>query len=132
MYVEDQPPYLNAAAAGVTAMAPLELFRALKDTECGLGRAPAERFGPREIDLDLIAYGSARYVFLSHGKEILSVPHPKVAERRFVLQPLFDIAPNSTLPGLGAVAELLAAAEAQRSDVRLLEDAFLSLPGGRP
>ncbi|MCW5941139.1 MAG: 2-amino-4-hydroxy-6-hydroxymethyldihydropteridine diphosphokinase [Fimbriimonadaceae bacterium] len=105
MYVEDQPPYLNAAVTGETDLGPLALIAFLKSTEHRIGRTPHQRFGPREIDLDLIAYGRLR--IRSRGSIPLHVPHPRLPERRFVLEPLAEIAPGLGLPGLGSVSELL-------------------------
>lgn len=104
MYVADQPAFLNGAAIGMTDLDPLSLIRLLKGIEQAVGRTPRQRNGPREIDLDLISYGSVR--LRSPGPPPLQVPHPLVAERRFVLEPLFELDPDFVLPGLGSVAEL--------------------------
>jgi len=90
-----------------------------------IGRAPRERNGPREIDLDLVAYGRLSYQFTEGGTLRLTVPHPSVAERRFVLQPLSDIGPNMLIPGVGVVSELLGRTEPQRDHVITLSDALL-------
>lgn len=105
MYVENQPPYLNAAVIGDTPLGPLALIAFLKSVEREVGRSPRARFGPREIDLDLIAYGRLR--IRSRGSLPLQVPHPRLPERRFVLEPLGEIAPGLCLPGLGTVSDLL-------------------------
>jgi 7,8-dihydro-6-hydroxymethylpterin-pyrophosphokinase len=114
-----------------TDAGPLRLLNTLKAIERRLGRTPAERYGPRELDLDLLTYGPLRYRHVADGRTVLVVPHPRTPERRFVLQPLFDIAPDMELPGLGAVSSLLFATEAQLESVRLFDDAVLSLPGTR-
>lgn len=106
MYVEQQPPYLNAAAVGETVLGPLALIAFLKSVEREVGRSPCARFGPREMDLDLIAYGNLR--IRSRGSLPLEVPHPRLPERRFVLEPLNEVAPDLCLPGLGTVSQLLA------------------------
>lgn len=106
MYVTDQPSFLNGVAVGETELGPLALLDVLKGLERSIGRTPAERYGPREIDLDLIAYGSLRLA--SHRDRDLLVPHPKLIERAFVLQPLADVAPELNLPGLGTAHELAA------------------------
>jgi len=103
MYVVDQPTYLNGAALGFTSLGPLALLRKLKEIEAVVGRKPTVRYGPREIDLDLLAYG--RVQFRSPGR--LEVPHPRTPERSFVLIPLAELDSELYLPGLGIVGELL-------------------------
>lgn len=127
MYVEDQPPFLNAALRLDTALSPMALLRALKCVEQEVGRLKRERFGPREIDLDLIAYGRLEYRYWADGVEVLRLPHPRAGERRFVLQPLHDLDPELSLPGIGRVADLLEATSSQSSSVQVCEDAALSL-----
>jgi 2-amino-4-hydroxy-6-hydroxymethyldihydropteridine diphosphokinase len=127
MYVQDQPDFLNAALIGHTDLGPLELLRALKEIEAHEGRGESARFGPRELDLDLIGYGRLRYHCSILGRTVLEVPHPKLAERRFVLAPLAEIAPDLELPGMGNVCELLAATDGQSTAVKILSDAVLSI-----
>jgi 2-amino-4-hydroxy-6-hydroxymethyldihydropteridine diphosphokinase len=128
MYVEDQPAFLNAALIGRTSLGPRAILKTLKELEQQIGRRRRELNGPREIDLDLIAYGRLSY-FYFEGKEVrLAVPHPKVGDRRFVLQPLSDIAPNFLLPGIGIVETLLNQTESQRNSVKKLEHALLPVP----
>lgn len=91
MYVTDQPAFLNGAALASTDLGPLEVMRVLKRIEAEVGRLPRERYGPREIDIDLVAYGCAKYEFRDGEKLVLTVPHPKTAEREFVLQPLAEL-----------------------------------------
>lgn len=129
MYVADQPAFLNAAALGWTALGPLALLNRLKETEEKVGRAVREQYGPREIDLDLIAFGHLNLV--SNGTRRLQVPHPRTSERRFVLGPLAEIAPELVLPGLGRTHELLEATNAQAQDVKRISDAVLSLRRNR-
>lgn len=131
MYVLNQPAFLNAAALYRTDKGPLEVLAVLKRIEKDLGRTPRVRNGPRELDLDLLAFGRAQLRSERNGKTVLQVPHPRIPERRFVLQPLAEIAPDLVLPGLGRIKDLLAATESQAQDVRLLEDADLSLSGAR-
>ena len=99
-----QPDFVNAAAGLVTQLSAQELLEELKAIEAAMGR-PAERvrWGPRVVDLDLLAYGSVRSV-----DPQLTLPHPGIVERNFVLYPLAEIAPDLELPGLGRVAELKA------------------------
>ena len=102
--VVDQPAFLNGAVAIDTTLAPRELLDVLLATERALGRVRAERWGPRTIDLDLLVYGDE--VVDEPG---LRVPHPRLAERRFVLEPLADLDPALEIPGLGSVAAARAA-----------------------
>ena len=105
-YVTDQPRFLNAALRGRTALDPPALLALLKRIERDLGRAPAARYGPRVIDLDILLYGDR-----SIATEALTVPHPRMAERPFVLVPLAEIAPELTPPGwattVGALAQVV-------------------------
>ena len=97
------PPFLNAAAELLTDLPPHELLRELLAIEGQLGRVRAERWGPRTIDLDLLLYGD--WVIESPD---LTVPHPLMHARRFVLQPLAEIAPGAVHPIRSAtVAKLL-------------------------
>lgn len=99
-----QPAYLNAAASLRTDLAPPELLAALLDVERRAGRVRAERWGPRTLDLDLLAYGG-----LTLDAPGLSVPHPRLFERAFVLVPLNEIAPDWRHPVTGqSVREALA------------------------
>lgn len=102
--VKDQPRFLNAVLIGYWRGSPSELFHFLKSVEAKLGRKRRERFGPREIDLDLIAFGEQVY-----RDTRISVPHYAMAERDFVLQPFSEVWPEWRHPQLGlTVAELLA------------------------
>jgi 2-amino-4-hydroxy-6-hydroxymethyldihydropteridine diphosphokinase len=101
--VVDQPRFLNGAVAVDTALTPRDLLAALLDVERGLGRVrEGERWGPRTIDLDLLLYGNL--VVDEHG---LRVPHPRLHERRFALEPLAELDPELEIPGRGRVSELL-------------------------
>jgi 2-amino-4-hydroxy-6-hydroxymethyldihydropteridine diphosphokinase len=101
--ITDQPQFLNGVAALETELAPRALLDVLLAVERRLGRERKERWGPRTIDLDLLLYGDE--VIDERG---LTVPHPRLGERRFVLEPLADLAPTLVVPGLGGVEELLA------------------------
>ena len=101
--VTDQPQFLNGVAALDTELAPRELLDHLLAVERRLGRERKERWGPRTIDLDLLLYGNE--VIDEDG---LKIPHPRLHERRFVLEPLADLAPQLVVPGLGGVEDLLA------------------------
>ncbi|MGH3010941.1 MAG: 2-amino-4-hydroxy-6-hydroxymethyldihydropteridine diphosphokinase [Gaiellaceae bacterium] len=100
----DQPPFLNGAALVDTELAPRELLERLLAVERELGRTRAEspRYGPRTIDLDLLLYGD-----LSVDEPGLAVPHPRLAERRFALEPLHELDPELRLPDGRAVRDLL-------------------------
>ena len=102
--VVDQPPFLNGAVAIDTTLAPRELLDVLLETERALGRVRAEPWGPRTIDLDLLVYGDE--VVDEPG---LRVPHPRLGERQFALEPLADLDPALEIPGLGSVAAARAA-----------------------
>ena len=101
--VLEQPPFVNAAVQVDTALSPYALLDALLDIEWHAGRVRAERNGPRTLDLDLL---HVEGVQLDDAR--LTLPHPRMAERAFVLLPLNDLAPALELPGQGVVAELLA------------------------
>ncbi|KLD63617.1 2-amino-4-hydroxy-6-hydroxymethyldihydropteridine diphosphokinase [Dyella japonica] len=103
--VLEQPPFINAVAQIDTALTPHELLDALLKVERAAGRVrDGERWGPRTLDLDVLHMDG---VALSDDR--LTLPHPRMAERAFVLLPLNDLAPALALPGQGKVADLLAA-----------------------
>jgi 2-amino-4-hydroxy-6-hydroxymethyldihydropteridine diphosphokinase len=101
--VVDQPEFLNGALAVETSLAPRELLDVLLRVERELGRVREERWGPRTIDLDLLVYGDETV-----DEPGLRVPHPRLHERRFALEPLAELEPELEIPGLGAVSEALA------------------------
>ena len=104
---QDQPRFLNAAVALETELSPRELLDRLLAVERELGRTrDGPRYGPRTIDLDLLVYGEV--VVDEAG---LRVPHPRLAERRFALEPLAELDPGLTIAGAGAVSALLAGLE---------------------
>jgi len=103
----DQPRFLNAAVALDTELEPRALLEFLMAVERELGRTrDGPRFGPRTIDLDLLLYGDE--VVDEPG---LTVPHPRLHERRFVLEPLAELNDELTVPEKGAVQALLARVE---------------------
>jgi len=95
-YVLDQPRFYNLTARAQTDLSPLHALSALKQIETDLGREPGLRFGPRLIDLDLLIYDT-----LLFSSPELTLPHPRLHERAFVLVPLNDIAPDLVHPKLG-------------------------------
>jgi 2-amino-4-hydroxy-6-hydroxymethyldihydropteridine diphosphokinase len=99
-----QPAYLNAVALLEVALEPKSLMRALHEVEAATGRVRRERWGPRTLDLDLVA--APPYVGRFGSLEL---PHPRAQERAFVLKPWLDVQPSAELPGHGAVVALLAA-----------------------
>ncbi len=101
----EQPRFVNAAASLDTSLEARELLDVLLDVERELGRVrDGERWGPRTIDLDLLLYGSQ--VVDDPG---LRVPHPRLPERRFVLEPLVELDPDIVVPTVGRASDLLAA-----------------------
>jgi 2-amino-4-hydroxy-6-hydroxymethyldihydropteridine diphosphokinase len=101
--VVDQPRFLNAAARIETNLSARELLDVLLAIERALGRERRQRWGPRTIDLDLLIYGDE-----SIDQPGLTVPHPRLHERRFVLEPLAELNPKLQIPGRGQVRILLA------------------------
>jgi 2-amino-4-hydroxy-6-hydroxymethyldihydropteridine diphosphokinase len=101
---EDQPRFLNGAAELLTELAPQELLERLLAVERRLGRVRGEgpRFGPRRIDLDLLLYGDETL-----QEPGLTLPHPRLHERRFALEPLAELDPTLEIPGRGPVQALL-------------------------
>lgn len=106
--VTDQPDFCNAVAAVDTSLPPLELLAGLQWIEQAHDRVRTRRWGPRTLDLDLLLYGD-RVVRESN----LTVPHPRLHERAFVLVPLAEVAPCLSVPGAGRVDELTAAVSGQ-------------------
>ena len=101
--VTEQPAFLNGAVAVETELSARELLESLLMIERGLGRERGLRWGPRTIDLDLLLFGGE-----SLDEPGLTIPHPRLHERRFVLEPLADLDPELEVPGRGRVRELLA------------------------
>lgn len=97
-----QPAFVNAVAGLLTQSSPDELLVQLRALERELGREPPrERWGPRVIDLDLLVVGRE-----TRATDELTLPHPGIAERDFVVYPLADVAPDLDVPGLGTVSSL--------------------------
>ncbi|MCC6698414.1 MAG: 2-amino-4-hydroxy-6-hydroxymethyldihydropteridine diphosphokinase [Candidatus Hydrogenedentes bacterium] len=101
---QQQPDFLNLAAAVETELAPLELLDVIQDIESQLGRTPTERWGPRVIDIDIVLWGG-----LELESERLTIPHRSFRERAFVLEPLLEIAGDAIDPVTGmSIADLAA------------------------
>lgn len=105
---EPQPDFINSMAGLLTQLSPRELLIELKALERAIGREqPIVRWGPRRIDFDISVFGDQAIT-----EDDLTVPHPGVPHRNFVLYPLADIAPTLLIPRLGRVSELLADVDA--------------------
>ena len=99
----DQPRFVNGAVAVETELEPRQLLDTLLAVEGELGRTrEGPRFGPRTIDLDLLVFGDREL-----AEPGLTVPHPRLAERLFALEPLADLDPDLSIPGRGRVSDLL-------------------------
>ncbi len=98
---QEQPDFINAAAGLLTRLPARKLLEAMLEIERAMGRQRGERWGPRIVDLDLIWQAGAPI-----AEPDLSVPHPGVSARNFVLYPLADIAPTMRIPGMGSVLEM--------------------------
>ena len=105
------PDYLNAVAELRTVLSPFELLAALQQIEDAHGRTRSYRNAPRTLDLDLLLYGE-----LVLATPTLTVPHPRLHERAFVLAPLAELAPQVVVPGHGRAGDLLASVAMQRVD----------------
>jgi 2-amino-4-hydroxy-6-hydroxymethyldihydropteridine diphosphokinase len=102
--VVEQPRFLNGAVMLDTSLSPRELLDRLLEIERELGRVRDVRWGPRVVDLDLLVYGDRQT-----DEPGLRVPHPRLHERRFALEPLAELDPELDVPGLGRVENALAA-----------------------
>lgn len=103
---EDQPDYINAVAELETDLSPLDLLHELQQLEALHNRIREERWGPRTLDLDVLLYDDR----IIESPE-LTVPHPGLYERNFVLYPLTEIAPDLVIPGAGQLGDLLGSCE---------------------
>jgi 2-amino-4-hydroxy-6-hydroxymethyldihydropteridine diphosphokinase len=115
-----QPDFLNAVVELETDLEPRELLRVFQAAEASVGRTPTQKWGPREIDIDLLLYGQARI-----DEPDLRVPHLQLVKRAFVLVPLAQVAPDAEVPGAGSVVSLAERVDA--SGVRPT-DHLLDLP----
>lgn len=110
--VLEQPVFLNAAVRLETSLAPHELLDALLGIERAAGRIRDQRWGPRTLDLDLLHMDGVEV-----HDDRLTLPHPRMSERAFVLLPLHDVAPELLIPGQGKVADLLSAIDSAGCEV---------------
>ena len=117
-YFEDQQNFLNTVLSGYTDLEPRELLQFTKAVQKEVGRVERFRNGPREIDIDILFYDNVVY-----KDEELEIPHPRLQERDFVLQPFFDINPDFSHPVLKkTIRELLdTLTEEQRSVIKMLK-----------
>jgi 2-amino-4-hydroxy-6-hydroxymethyldihydropteridine diphosphokinase len=104
-YVTDQPPFVNGVGRFRTSLAPHDLLDACQRAEAAAGRQKRERYGPRELDVDILLYGD-----LIVAEEGLRIPHPGIPERLFVLEPLTELRPDLQIPGMNGVTDLRDAA----------------------
>lgn len=116
--VSDQPWYVNGMAAVETGLGPEALLAVLHAIEAEFGRVRAERNAPRVVDLDLVAYGE----LVRPGPEAPILPHPRAAERAFVLLPLAEVAPGWRHPGRGETVEALIARLPRDQRIRLAHE----------
>lgn len=115
-YMTDQPRFYNMVLRGRTALPPHRLLHFLKEIEQSMGRARTVRYGPRSIDLDILLYNDLRL-----EEPGLTLPHPRIVERAFVLVPLAEIAPELVLPGQQeSVANLARRTEGQGKVIRVI------------
>lgn len=119
----EQPPYLNAVLLVDTVLTPVELMDAALVVEAAHGRIRAERWGPRTLDIDIIALGDE-----TSDDPAVTLPHPRAHERAFVLVPWAELDPDASLPRWGSVLELLGTlSPADRGSVRLYTGLHLTV-----
>lgn len=120
----EQDDYFNQVVELSTALSPYELLAAIQGIEAELGRVREIRWGPRTIDVDILWYHG-----FSSAEACLEVPHPRMEQRRFVLEPLAELAPDFVLPSGRTVTEALAGVQDQ--NVRRIEDGAAGAVSGR-
>jgi len=120
--VSDQGAFLNSAVAVDTCLTPAELRALTLDIEVAMGRKPGVRWQPRTIDIDVVLYGEERISLPN-----LTVPHPRMLERAFVVRPLLDIDPELSVPGAGAVAPHIDVLDDQQCTIHTTADQLRAL-----
>jgi 2-amino-4-hydroxy-6-hydroxymethyldihydropteridine diphosphokinase len=117
-YFEDQQNFLNTVLRGFTDLQPRELLQFIKTVQQEVGRVERFRYGPREIDIDILFYDNTVY-----KDEELEIPHPRLQERDFVLQPFADLNPNFVHPVLKKTIKALldTLPEEKRSIIKMLK-----------
>ena len=116
--VEDQDWFVNGVASLTTEISPQDLLRRVLDIESDMGRVRREKWGPRIVDIDILLYG--REII---QEENLKIPHPLMHLRRFVLEPIVELAPDLIHPGLGrSMKELLAGLTDEDQVVTLMKE----------
>ena len=117
MGLQDQPDFINAVVAIITRLEPAELLSLMMEIERDQGRdRSAERWGPRTLDLDLLAFST---VIMS--SDDLTLPHPGIAVRNFVLLPWREIAPHYRVPGLATIAHLAQSIPASNTRIEKMD-----------
>ncbi len=113
---QEQPRFLNQVLSVTTSLSPWDLLTYLKDIEKSIGRKPSFKYGPREVDIDILLYGDQVIV-----QENLIIPHERLTERAFMLAPLADLAPELILPeSKSTIADILDTIDT--SDVYLFQE----------
>jgi 2-amino-4-hydroxy-6-hydroxymethyldihydropteridine diphosphokinase len=107
----DQPDFVNAVAEIQTSLPASRLLAELKEIEARHGRRRSFKNAPRTLDLDILLYGEVT-LSLAH----LTLPHPRMHERAFVLKPLYEVAPHASIPGVGTVKDCLEKTTDQRAE----------------
>jgi 2-amino-4-hydroxy-6-hydroxymethyldihydropteridine diphosphokinase len=118
----EQPDYLNAVVLVEADLGPRDLLERALAVEAAFGRVRDVRWGPRTLDVDVVAVGDLRV-----DEPDLVVPHPRAAERAFVLVPWLEVDPGAALPGVGRVADLVVGLD--RTGVRPRPDLVVAVPG---
>ena len=116
---ERYPPHLNGAAKAETTLSPMEVLARIRAVENAGERQRTEHWGPRTIDIDLLLYAD-----LTLNSQELTLPHPGILERAFVLRPLAEIAPDLRLPNGAAILERLNAPEIASQPLEIYENGF--------
>ena len=107
----DQPDFVNAVAEIQTSLPASRLLAELKEIEARHGRRRSFKNAPRTLDLDILLYGEVT-LSLAH----LTLPHPRMHERAFVLKPLYEVAPHASIPGVGTVKDCLEKTSEQKAE----------------